>query len=1458
MAKYDELIDAMPKGSFYGATGRILPFQDAPHVFLFENGTPNTVYGLFVNDVYRADITTDGNGEAIVSVTLERGRNDLKLENDDTGQVSLLAFTDVRDYATWHAAYGEVLEALDANIEDIALAPKLQDVTPPYIEEVHGQPLRQPNDLGTYIHETYRHLLRQLRQSYRIWGAREAGLRQVVSAITSTVPLVVPDAWRAHWILGTQLARNGFLQEHARGYTTGAGTSTALPNINLRSLDYVRQAFGSNNAVVLSQPNSAKRIELSFDAGWPGTADVTITGLRPDGTEASETIDGAPSSVVEGTTVFRYITRVEVLTPSGAGVATLRTFDAVDTLAVFTSAQPLPIAQPPVAQLLTVTFAAAWPGGNNVVVTGLRPGGGTVDETFVGVASTTVTGLEVFERVYTVTLTAPAPGSFASVGVAESAFVTVEDVGDYNILGGGHTLLFNNGTDSLTWDAGLAVPVPDDGTYELRTPSIAADFVGLAVEPSPNYTFGNEPRLRLNVDTRGDINIVLPPTPTASVLRDTINQALFADPRYDAAGTPFYGSAAGTTGVASVLTGVGYIENVIRLTSPTADTQRHDGTPTSITAGSPTQTLTDTSANFPLSVIGQLVTVKNSASSNNGTFRITARPSATSIQYINATGVVAGAVAATEYVIAPKSSIVVLPGRFSPTRAILGYPRQESLLTVAAAPGDTDITVTPATAARLPGIGSQLRIGRFERTTGVAGEIETPLLGTFLAKFNDATYTPQESDIGGYVYITTVGVNQGVHRIVGIDPSPALGTSITIKHEYGDYPLLPTLAVPGFAVAAGLSWRLEGAGELVTVAAKTGALVELEEPIGPNNYAIGAPVELDGDMPIRVDGRQGDGSLLVRIDTRFKPTSGPSDTLTIEGENVPDGWQLINATADFTFPGFYDLRRLLLTADGVGPVRLEREVPDVLQYRGFQVRVTFQVQHSIATAQSFRAAVSFDGSTYSTGASVLIDPTVANTTSDVGSLAPTMVTDVFTVPFDATNCRVRLEHVGGSTLGQLIFVDRCAVTITLDETALSANNAALFLGAGTTPRNDHRTYFGKLLYVWSPNELNERERIALGVPPQGGASTPAEPGHIDYVLPAHTLTERFDVTEYVTGVPLNLFGSYTDLDWTAATKDNMIVGVATPARLSYVLPERVSAIVGETLAPSGGGVCTLAETSDMYGTFPQNPDGRARLYKDGVPLPDTAVPPGPVPWIWTDVDEITIDPAFFTLGSVYTFDYNRLIHVEATPIDLGASFADYLWFLDAAIYRRTTPSLVDSPQTVQVTFADNLQARVAVRSDEDKSTSQLVRDNGREARVVPIGAWRWLSPTTLQISASEFSADALYSLTYNGQAPDYDRPVEIILEGRSAASLVALAAATYATFDISGTEPVLVDQTNRFHQFRVFLRNVTGVVFDTTVDPPVALATAHDVTIAGLGLKGIHLYGAAPSAPGIIYTGDDI
>lgn len=69
-----------------------------------------------------------------------------------------------------------------------------------------------------------------------------------------------------------------------------------------------------------------------------------------------------------------------------------------------------------------------------------------------------------------------------------------------------------------------------------------------------------------------------------------------------------------------------------------------------------TQTLTDTAATFPTTVVGKSITISGGPAGNNGTFTVVARPSATTITYVNGAGVIDGSFTGT-YTITPHATL---------------------------------------------------------------------------------------------------------------------------------------------------------------------------------------------------------------------------------------------------------------------------------------------------------------------------------------------------------------------------------------------------------------------------------------------------------------------------------------------------------------------------------------------------------------------------------------------------------------------------------------------------------------------------------------------------------------------------------------------------------------------------------------------------------------------------------
>jgi hypothetical protein len=1319
VARYDELLSTFPSGSFYAAAGQILPFRDGPYQFLYQNVTPLTDFGIFVNDVFTGTVTSDIAGNAIITVTLQAGENFIVAENDTTGRLQPI-FATVRNSATWLAAYAQVLEGMDGSIDQVQAAPLLEEVTSSFIEDVHGRLLNQPNDVGVYVNETYRFVLRQLRQAYRLWGAREAGLRQVVQAFTSSVPLVVPHQWRPHWVVGTQLAPNNDLQAHSRILDP----ATPLFNTNQRSRDYVRMSFASTLTSPLSQPSTPKKLTVDFAGGWPIGAHLLITGyLAGDLTETTELFTATPGGSTPGNVLFSKILVIQNLAPSGAATATIRTTDSTTTITSVTSSQPLPLHQPDAAQKMTVTFGAAWPGGN-IVLTGTRPGGATVSETIPSSPGNTVTSIDTFFKVYTITNTFVGPGDVASVGLSESRFITIDEIGGLNTSPA--SLAFNLAGNTLSWSGGTPVSIPNSTQYHLHGTNVGATYHSL-ISTSGGFSPGNKQRLYLEIDSLGILPVAIAAIETGASIVAKINAAFTADVRY--------GATYGTT--ASLFTGTGFADTVIKLAPP-------------ITS------------------------------------------------------------------LGPTSVVKIHAGGFDAAKVVFGEPRNATTLTAGAAGGATTLTVLnasllPPTTNNQP---FDIRVGRTERATGADGVMTTtgtPSIGGFSSAGLGA---PVSTDQQGYVKISIgTAANLGVHRIISISP-------FLLLHENAG-------TGGAFAAAVGQTWALEPPGEVVTVISSNNTTtLTLAAPGLVSAKLSGALVELTTDMPFSESGHLGYGTLDVTVDRFFAPFGNTSDVgLILDGTGVPDGFQTINvSTASMIDEGYFVDERLMLTGAGTGDIELQAHVPHIRDYRGFLVQFTAWVQQSKAVSTNIGIDVSFDnGVTFLPGSFFPVPGTVSQASGE-GVLKPFQIIHTEEVPFNATECIFRLHHFG-SAVGDRIFVEQFFVS--------AVTSTGLFLGSNTIPRNDERTYFGEILYSWSPSILNVKEKTALGLPTTGG-STPTIPGHIDNISNAHGFWERFDVSEYSGSTPLNIQGVYTDLDWLGSTLSNLSIVVETPARLSRVVPVEVSLITSETLAPSGGGVANLMHVSNQFGTFPKSPDGSARLYINGIPAGDTpATVGGPDPWQWTGPNQITIDGTIFILGATYTFNYQRLTQAETSVIDLGTGFADYLWLMDAAIYRRAEVGIQSAATTVQLIFLGNLQATLQERSDEDKTTSSLIRDNGKEQVVIPSQQWSYVDSQTISVDATAFDPDSIYILTYETQTGSFPRQDEILIEERSATTSGGVGAALYRPV----IENDVVNRAHRYHQIRITVNEITDV---------------RDVSIAGLGLKGIHLYGLLPSAPGIL------
>jgi hypothetical protein len=415
-----------------------------------------------------------------------------------------------------------------------------------------------------------------------------------------------------------------------------------------------------------------------------------------------------------------------------------------------------------------------------------------------------------------------------------------------------------------------------------------------------------------------------------------------------------------------------------------------------------------------------------------------------------------------------------------------------------------------------------------------------------------------------------------------------------------------------------------------------------------------------------------------------------------------------------------------------------------------------------------------------------------------------------------------------------VSIEKCVV--------LAVPSTGLYLGNSTIPLSEHRAKFGEVLYVWSSEAFNAAEQRGLGVP-TFPASQPERAGSIDRIVNAHGIWDRYDVSEYM---PVNVLGAYDEIGWGAATLTNMEMAIGTPPRMTTVKPLVVS-LVTEDLTFTAPSNAALLEASAHEGVFPEESFEDELLVEDGIPVPATpSVGGGVLPWRFLGPAPSQIiqvasagagDPAgqqIFNAAGAYVATYRRLMRAETASFDLGATFADYLWLVDATIYRRRQPTSSTFSKLQSLTFGPSFRAPLDTPSDRDVTTSVLVRDTGIVRTELPVATWRYINQSTIEINAGEFDATAIFSFSYRALLPGYPAPAVVTLEHRSSSvSLADVLLQTYAEVDLDE----LVNRTHRYHQMRVTLRGVVDV---------------RDVEIAGLGLRGLHLYGAAAFAPGIL------
>jgi len=592
--------------------------------------------------------------------------------------------------------------------------------------------------------------------------------------------------------------------------------------------------------------------------------------------------------------------------------------------------------------------------------------------------------------------------------------------------------------------------------------------------------------------------------------------------------------------------------------------------------------------------------------------------------------------------------------------------------------------------------------------------------------------------------------------------------------------------------------------EVVTVSAnnKTTDVLTVAAPGLAKVKLAGDTVEMKGVLPREVRGSENEGEgITVTVVAGALPGGNVSEALTLLGSDVSDGWLADNvAAADLLAYGFFDAYQLALTNDGTGDTTLEADADDrVWQYREWPFVFSVWARNHHMAPIHIVLGVNF-GSGWVEGALTAV-PSV---NADNGML-PTFLSLSTVLPAGATQFKVRVRH-DSAGVGETIELMRAKLT--------QPNVTAASLGINTTPRSEHRGYFGELIYIWSPVVLTAAEDALVGL------DSPTPMGHVDYVLPAHVEGDRFDVSEYTAGVPKNLKGAFTEVELLGATVTNMSLAIRTPERRSFLEPSRISQVTGETMEwpdpPVAPYVAALAVESNEDQTA-------AQLYEDGVLVPNDR-------WQFNSSTEIEVT-AGFNSGAVYLLDYQALIRAQSAIIDLGALYSNYVWYVDLHAWTRYEPTLVTIERTSQAVF--NQQTRRATlmdASDQDKTTTVLTENNGLVVRTVPSSGYRYLDNKTVQINPDQFKPTAVYTLTFQALRVDAISVPTVTIEYRRAATPAALLLASFAGIDKDEVLPA----AGRWLQYRVS--------FDGIVD-------IRDVRLSSMSAKGLNLFGVGGSLP---------
>lgn len=211
--KYLDLLALMPQGSFYRASGTVLPVRSGLTTLVLSVQQTSAVFDVYDNDVYVGSFTSNAQGSLEVQAQLAQGphvvtavyrRPPLARAYIGDGNPSYPSYIECRQSASILWAHGEALDALAAQIQAIRDTLALETADDALIDATFGRQVAAPRP-SVWSLGAYRLLLQAWRQVARSFATTVTGFRQLITGIAAVTPWILPMAWRASWTLGCTL-----------------------------------------------------------------------------------------------------------------------------------------------------------------------------------------------------------------------------------------------------------------------------------------------------------------------------------------------------------------------------------------------------------------------------------------------------------------------------------------------------------------------------------------------------------------------------------------------------------------------------------------------------------------------------------------------------------------------------------------------------------------------------------------------------------------------------------------------------------------------------------------------------------------------------------------------------------------------------------------------------------------------------------------------------------------------------------------------------------------------------------------------------------------------------------------------------------------------------------------------------------------------------------------------------